>query len=323
MNLLIIDWTYLLHRAYYSSIKWDFKNEKWEKSGVVFLGFRILLSLLKHIDYKEGIDKAIIAFDIKGSKSYRLGLFPDYKGTRTSEKDEDFFKQIESFKTLINTTEIDLLESPALEGDDICGILAKWYKESFDKVYIYSWDKDYYQMLEKENIEIIRPDFRGRLKNYTTEDFKKEYENITTKQFIELKALMGDKWDNIKWIKFLWVKGWLKIIKKYWDLSKFLEDNDWIKMIPKKVRDEILDKEKPYDYKINWYWDKNITIREMLSINYKLAEFNYKMKGLKEKEKRLIQKSIKCLFQKKTNKEELKRLLEYWNINYEHYNYLV
>ena len=323
MKLFLIDWTNLLHRSYYSAQKLNMTNQKWDATWVIFLTLKSIMRLKKEVDFQEGVDKMIFTLDNKESKRYRLSIFEWYKATRNWVKDEDFFKQIWAVKEILNYSDIDVMEQKWLEADDLCWILANWYKNSnkVEKIHIFSSDKDYYQILdENQKIEILRPQISWDelYKRYNYMDFLNEYLWINTNQFVQLKALIWDKSDNIIGIHKIWEGTGLKIIKEYESLSKLIEDKDWYKKMPKWLREEIpsfLEEWKKWsDYLIEHYnWSK-ISIKDLLIKNYNLAILNYKYNWLTDEERNELMIKISNLMKKSKNIDEIQRYLNYFEI---------
>jgi len=93
---------------------------------------------------------------------------------------------------------ITTVEHEGLEADDILGTLARRAEQEKFEVSIVSGDRDLLQ-IASEHIKIRIPKTKGgktEVEDYYAEDVIRSYK-MTPKQFIELKALMGDTADNI------------------------------------------------------------------------------------------------------------------------------
>lgn len=232
MKILLLDWTNLLYRSYFSSKNISMTNELGEESGSFFFSINSFQKIKELVNFDSTKDKVIFTFDVKKSKNSRLSIFPEYKGTRKKMEDLTFFKQIEMFKKMLIWTKYDILFEDFLEADDICWILVNWFykNEKVEHINVYSSDKDYYQFLN-DKVTMIRPWFKGSLKKYNYEDYKLEYQELTNNQFIELKAIIWDSSDNIIWLRGIGEKTWIKILKEYWSIENWISSEKWIKKL--------------------------------------------------------------------------------------------
>jgi len=323
MKILLLDWTNLLYRSYFSSKDHWMTNKRGEPSGAYFLSINSFQKIKKSINFDPKIDKVIFTFDVKTSKIPRLEKFPMYKGTRNKMEDQDFFKQIEMFKKTIKFSWYDIFAEDYLEADDICWILVKWLKnnKSIDHIYVYSNDRDYFQFLN-EKVTMIRPWFKWILNQYNFEDYNKEYQSITNEQFIDLKAIVWDSSDNIIWIKSLWDKSGIKILKEYWNLENWMNSKNIeksIKKLPKWLREIVIEEDKGFDTIIDWYKNKDWTlikdtIRNILLTNRYLAKLNYKLDWVPNEVKDKLKNKLTNLFKWKRNNNEIQWYLNYYDI---------
>lgn len=175
----------------------------------------------------------VIAFCWDGSdshKSWRHKLCPDYKSNRKvvkavtkQEIDKQAWKeamniQIPLLKEFIDIMGFKQLEVPALEADDLIGILSRHLKPMADKVYIYSTDRDFYQLMSNR-VKVIRDqDKTKKGRPHKTKDVIKEF-GIGPKQWLKYRALVGDKGDKIDNVKGIGPKTALKYIAAGVDAS--------------------------------------------------------------------------------------------------------
>lgn len=141
--------------------------------------------------------------------SWRHKLEPSYKSNRLPPKgkptkqeiDKQAWKeamniQIPLLKEFIDLMGFKQLEVAALEADDLIGILSRHLKPMADKVFIYSTDRDFYQLISKR-VKVIRDqDKTKNCRPHSTKEIKKEF-GIGPKDWLKYRAIVGDPGDHI------------------------------------------------------------------------------------------------------------------------------
>lgn len=161
-------------------------------------------------------------------KSWRHEICKEYKANRSSGKGEapDFVKQIMCqipvLMSFLETMGFQQLKVESLEADDLIGILSQHVKGFVDKVIIYSTDRDFYQLIDK-NVQVVR-DTEKKLKcrPISVKEIKEEY-GVVPKDWLKYRALVGDKGDNIKknfGTKRVGTKTAIKLLAQGLDASK-------------------------------------------------------------------------------------------------------
>jgi 5'-3' exonuclease len=167
--------------------------------------------------------KVILCADL-GESRYRKELYPQYKGHRKAlRKDAEeheafnqkYRKIIELFKKLPVTT----LAVPFVEADDLASLYCEKYKNKPDhKIHLITGDMDWYHMvLDTVNIDFTNP---KTLETVTRVEIEKAYNVTSRHEFTILKALQGDRSDNLKFIKQF---GEVRI-RQIWDKILMLLD---------------------------------------------------------------------------------------------------
>ena len=101
-------------------------------------------------------------------------------------------------KELLQKMNITTVELPGYEADDVIGTLSKEGEKAGMEVDVISGDRDLLQ-LASDHITICIPKTKKgqtTVEEYNTEGVKELYK-VTPKEFIDVKALMGDSSDNI------------------------------------------------------------------------------------------------------------------------------
>ena len=218
-KLLLIDGHSILSRAFYGVPILS------NKEGVPTNGvFGFLNIFFKEIEL-EGADHVAVSFDMP-VPTFRHKMFPDYKGTRKSMP-EELKLQVPILQELLTAMNVPILTLEGYEADDILGTVAKRMQEEGKEVTIVSGDRDLLQ-LSDEHIKISLPKTakgETHIYNYYPKDVEAEW-GVSPKEFIDLKALMGDSSDNIPGVPGMGEKTASWIIAKYHSIENALSHAD-------------------------------------------------------------------------------------------------
>ena len=218
-KLLLIDGHSILSRAFYG-VPILSNNDGIPTNGV----FGFLNIFFKEIEL-EGADHVAVSFDMP-VPTFRHKMFSDYKGTRKSMP-EELKLQVPILQELLTAMNVPILTLEGYEADDILGTVAKRMQEEGKEVTIVSGDRDLLQ-LSDEHIKISLPKTakgETHIYNYYPKDVKAEW-GVSPKEFIDLKALMGDSSDNIPGVPGMGEKTATWIIAKYHSIENALSHAD-------------------------------------------------------------------------------------------------
>ena len=222
-KLLLIDGHSILSRAYYGIPLLTATTGIHTNAVYGFLNI-----LFKCID-EENADNVAVAFDLERQKLKRTQLFPEYKGTRKPMPTE-LLEQVPVMRRLVKAMNIPVLELEGYEADDLIGTAAVRSRDAGCDVTIVSGDRDLLQLCD-DNIKVAIPKTsKGRTEvySYYPENVLEEYK-VTPKEFIDLKALMGDTSDNIPGLPGVGEKTATDIIVKYHSIENAKEHADEIR----------------------------------------------------------------------------------------------
>ena len=223
IKIIVIDGNSLLFRAFYATY-FDPSNIMRTKSGqatnAIFAFSNMITSLLSNLKKGDGI---FVAFDA-GKHTFRHQEYKEYKANRPPLP-EDLISQFPIAREFLDKLNITHYECDNLEADDICGIIAdKAQKEGY-KVYIYTSDKDYLQLIDENiTIELIKKGLKD-IKEMTPETFKEEW-GFEPIQITDYKGLRGDDSDNLKGIPGVGDKTAKQLIQKFGDLENIILNAD-------------------------------------------------------------------------------------------------
>ena len=189
-KLVLIDGHSILNRAFYGVP--DLTNSAGLHTNAVYGFLNIMFKILE----EEKPDYLTVAFDVH-APTFRHEIYKEYKGTR-KPMPQELREQVPVMKEVLNAMGIKIMEQAGLEADDILGTLAKRAEKMGMDVSLVSGDRDLLQ-IATDRIKIRIPKTKGgktEIEDYYAKDVEEKYQ-VNPKQFIDLKALMGDTADNI------------------------------------------------------------------------------------------------------------------------------
>lgn len=182
-------------------------------------------------------DSLMVVWD--GSRSRkRMEIFPEYKGNRDDKtpQEQALFEEFLYQKPIVRQAVLDLglcsIEGPSVEADDVIAIFTDAFVESGQEVVIVSSDKDFFQLLGP-HVRVFKPT-QKEPREITVEALKDMW-GVIPGQWLDLRAVVGDKSDNIDGVKGVAEKTMAVILKKYGSLSEF-----WLKGTPSGKREMLL-----------------------------------------------------------------------------------
>ncbi|MNS42685.1 DNA polymerase I [compost metagenome] len=145
---------------------------------------------------------------------------------------------IPDIKRIIEGFNIPIIESHGYEADDIIGTLAWQAADAGYEVYMVTPDKDYGQLVCKDNVYIFKPAYMGNKEEILDgEKICAKWDIKRCEQVIDILGLMGDAVDNIPGIAGVGEKTAAKLLKEYDTLENVLANADSIKgALGEKVR---------------------------------------------------------------------------------------
>ncbi len=172
------------------------------------LGFA---NMLRKLEKEHAPDYMVVVFD-KGP-SFRVDLYPEYKGHRPSMPDE-LREQWPHFQALTEAWGCPYLAIEGIEADDIIGTLATRLAGPERQVTMVTGDKDFYQLLTPHIrvLDVMKDRMIGP-------DDVMERMGVGPDRIIDMKGLAGDSSDNIPGVPGVGEKTAAKYLAKYGDLE--------------------------------------------------------------------------------------------------------
>ncbi|MFV8043760.1 DNA polymerase I [Streptococcus pluranimalium] len=239
-KLLLIDGSSVAFRAFFALYHQidRFRNPSGLHTNAIY-GFHLMLD---HLMDRVQPTHILVAFDA-GKTTFRTEMYADYKAGRAKTPDE-FREQFPYIREMLTARGITYYELDNYEADDIIGTLDKMAElEDFD-VTIVSGDKDLIQLTDQNTVVEISKKGVAEFEEFTPA-YLMEKMGITPEQFIDLKALMGDKSDNIPGVTKIGEKTGLKLLLEHGSLEGIYDNVDSMK--PSKMKENLInDKEQAF-----------------------------------------------------------------------------
>ena len=259
-KIVLIDGHSILNRAFYGLP--DLTNAEGLHTNAIYGFLTIMFKLLE----EEKPEYLTVAFDVH-APTFRHKMYAEYKGTRKPMADE-LRQQVPVIKEVLHAMGVKTIECAGLEADDLIGTLSNRCETEGMEVTVISGDRDLLQ-LATEHVKIRIPKTKQgktEIEDYYAKDVEERYQ-VTPKEFIDLKALMGDTADNIPGVPSIGEKTATKIITQYHSIEEAHEHVDELK--PPRASKALSE-----------HWDLAVLSKELATINVK-ADFPYELSEAK------------------------------------------
>lgn len=222
-KLFLLDAYALIYRAYYALIRNPRINSKKQNTSAIF-GF---VNTLEEILQKESPTHIAVAFDPKGG-TFRHEVYADYKAQR-DETPEDIRASVPIIKDIIRAYNIEILEVPGYEADDVIGTIAlEAGRRGFD-TYMMTPDKDYGQLVT-DNVRIYKPALGAKPAEVLgVEEVCAKYGIKSPEQVVDILGLMGDAADNVPGCPGVGEKTACTLMKQFDSIEQIYEDTSKVK----------------------------------------------------------------------------------------------
>ena len=241
-KLVIIDGSSLLSTSFYGTAK-DLMFAKTEeqkeqaykklmqtKDGIYTNGvYGFMKTLNKIIDNQKPSHLAVV-FDLSRETTFRKQMYSEYKGTR-KKTPSPLSQQFKLMQEVLEYIGVPVFKSLEFEADDYAGSLARRFEDEIP-VYCHTKDNDYLQLVSHntriwivtskneemfEQVGLDKKEFNlpDGVFEYSLTSFSELQGLNSPAEFIDAKALMGDKSDNIPGVYGVGDKVVIPLIKEY------------------------------------------------------------------------------------------------------------
>ncbi|MBF7096536.1 DNA polymerase I [Alkalibacter mobilis] len=234
-RLIIIDGFSLIYRMFYGVRPMATKDGI--PTNVVYGLGNLLINILEN--FKP--DYIGVAFDESGP-TFRHESYNEYKAGRMLMP-EDLEVQIAHVMKMLDLMDIKKISLEGFEADDIIGTISKICSENGIEVDILTGDRDAFQLINNKVKVLYTKKGISDVDIFDEDKIISDY-GLSPRDLIDVKALMGDKSDNIPGIAGVGEKTAVKLIKEYGDLDGVYEN---IEEIKGKLQEKLInDKENAY-----------------------------------------------------------------------------
>jgi len=188
VELLLVDGSALLHRAYHAYPKMNIRSGKLVNAVYGFAS--MFISAIDDISPEY----VCVAWDV-GKPTFRHEMYVAYKAHR-KKTDQELIDQVPLVYEMLDAFGVKQVSKEGFEADDLIGSGAEKYKSGVDEVVILTGDQDLMQLV-KDKVSLLVP-ARGSVpaKQYRESEVLERY-GVRADQIVDYKALIGDSSDNI------------------------------------------------------------------------------------------------------------------------------
>ncbi|MBR4875771.1 MAG: DNA polymerase I, partial [Clostridia bacterium] len=218
MKLMAIDGNSLINRAFYGVR--PLSNKDGVPTNAIYGFLNMYYKLLGDLQP----DGVCVCFDLK-AKTFRHKMYDGYKAQR-KPMPEDLAVQVPLLKECLDLMGVPRMEMEGFEADDLLGTLARICHEAGDSCTIVTGDRDSLQFIaEGADVALVTT----RMGQTTTEvfdadKFAEAYQGLSADKIVDLKAIMGDKSDNIPGIPGIGEKGAMDLLVRFGSLQSVYDN---------------------------------------------------------------------------------------------------
>ena len=220
-KIYIVDGNSLLFRAYFATAAMQGDNIMRAHDGTPTNGVFAFSNMINKIlqNMKQG-DSIFVGFDT-GKATFRHKEDENYKANR-KPCPEDLKIQMPLARSFLKAMGIFWFEKEGFEADDLCGTVAKLASKEGREVQIYTSDKDFLQLIDKNiTVNLIKTGMSNvDVMNETTMPKKFGFLPL---QIIDYKGLRGDSSDNLPGIPGVGDVTAVKLIQEYGSFEAIVE----------------------------------------------------------------------------------------------------
>ena len=207
-KLLVIDGNSILNRAFYGVR--PLTNSAGLHTNALF---GMLNVLLKHMGEIKP-DYAVIAYDLP-APTFRHKEYAEYKAGR-KKMPEELAVQLPYSKKMSEMLGLKVASLEGYEADDILGTAASLAAKSGVKTYVLTGDRDALQLISDDTTVLLSTNTDTLV--FDRDAFFEKY-GIEPREYIDVKALMGDSSDNIPGVPGIGEKTAFKLITEFKSLE--------------------------------------------------------------------------------------------------------
>ena len=227
-KLLVIDGNSIINRAFYGV------RPLTTKDGMHTNAIYGMINIIEKHLHALNPDYAAVAFDLK-APTFRHKMYDAYKAGRRATP-EELLEQFAPAKDVLRAMGFTIVEKEGYEADDIIGTLASAAAKEGKQAYVLTGDRDSLQLIG-DGVTVLLATNTDTV-NFDRSAFVEHY-GVEPSQFVDVKAIMGDKSDNIPGVAGIGEKGALKFISEFGTLEKLYEALESTDKISEKQKEKL------------------------------------------------------------------------------------
>jgi len=225
-KLYLVDGSSLIYRAFYGL------TETVTQAGLPTHAISGFTNMLQRLIREESPDYLAVVFDPPRGKTFRSRIYPDYKANRDATP-EALTCQIPYIKNIVQGFNIQTLEAPDFEADDVIATLATRFATGGVSVTVVTGDKDLMQIVG-DRVTLL--DTMKSKRSGPAEVLERF--GVHPEWVADVLGLAGDQSDNIPGIPGVGEKTAADLVRKYGDLESVVK---WAHLITgKKCRENVV-----------------------------------------------------------------------------------
>ncbi len=224
--LILIDGHALVHRAHHAMRD----PLTVQSTGEIVSGVYGFLNMFLRAIEEWKPTHCIVTFDVS-APTFRHEAFEEYKAQRPPTPPElrDQFGRVKQFMEAFN---VPVFEMAGYEADDILGTLGAQAEAQHLDTLILTGDSDILQLVSP-SVRVLLDSGRQRASAYDEARVQERYEGLGPKHVAEIKALEGDKSDNIPGLPGVGKKTAIRLLTEYESIEGIYEHIDEVSSLPK------------------------------------------------------------------------------------------
>jgi DNA polymerase-1 len=217
LSLILVDGSALVYRAHFAFAGRPLASPAGEPTSVAF-GF--CMGVLRVIEERRP-ERLAVVFDRPGPV-FRHAMYPAYKANRKPMPPE-LAAQLPRLREVLTAWGVAVLEQDGYEADDLMGTLARLSAGVSERVWFYTGDKDFQQLLD-ERTGMLKPGARGaEIVEIGPREVQREF-GVSPRTLVDVFALCGDSSDNIPGAPGIGIKTAAKLVAEAGSLDELYRD---------------------------------------------------------------------------------------------------
>ena len=241
--LILIDGHALVHRAHHAMRD----PLTVQSTGEVVSGVYGFLNMFLRAIEDWNPTHCIVTFDVS-APTFRHEAFTEYKAHRPPTPPE-LRPQFDRVRQFMEAFSVPVFEMAGYEADDILGTLGAQAEAQHLDTLILTGDSDILQLVSPSVRVLLDSGRRQRASAYDIAGVRERYEGLGPEHVAEIKALEGDKSDNIPGLPGVGKKTAIRLLTEYGSIEGIYEHIDEVSALKKlrgakKIQQTLIDYEE-------------------------------------------------------------------------------